>query len=522
VPGDPGFLQQWAFGNTGQLVNATSGTPGADMNLKAAWNHITDCSSVVVAVIDGGINYNHQDMAANMWDGGATYPLHGYNFTNELAANDPMDRTGHGTHVAGIIGAVGNNSPSPLGTAGVCWKANIMAVRALDSTGAGTTARISQGINFAVSQGAKVINMSLGGVGTADPAMSAAIDAALAADVVVVVAAGNSGLNHSVSGNADYPCDFTQANVICVAALDQNYNLASFSDWGVASVDVGAPGTNILSSVAGTSATFTASLNPASWTFATTTAGGFASGTVVPNAAPPSVAPTTVGGVIYNSLNDPGAWGSSFKYTPNTDDRMWSSFDFSPYAAVKVNLFYAAHVTQDGYYAVAYSTTGGDPFAALPAPGASTVPNTSPYLIGPYQTDGATPSVTPAFYSRNPVSLTNCLTATCSVGFRLKTGALQSMGLSLVEFTYTTLTLSSTTYSYKNGTSMATPAVTGVAAMLRAYNPQYTYADVVSSIKNAGRTVTALVGKTTTGRAVDAMKSLSYINPPTGLSATVQ
>jgi subtilisin family serine protease len=522
VPTAPSYGQQWGFKNTGQIVNGSAGTLGKDMNLEPAWNHITDCSSVVVAVVDSGVNYNHEDLIGNMWNGTAAgYLNHGYNYTNEGAVDDPMDKTGHGTHVAGIIGA---NSLGVTGVTGVCWKANIMAVRVLDATGAGTTVTISQGINFAVSNGAKVINMSVGGVTTADTTLSTALTSAQNNDVVVVVAAGNSGLNHSISANADYPCDFTQPNLVCVAALDQNGALATFSDYGLTSVDVGAPGVNIYSSVAGTwSGNIIA---PMSWSATTTTTGGFAGGTVTPNITPPLVLPNA-GGSSYFSMNNPGTWGSAYTYNANTDDRMWTQIDFSAYSAVKADFFYAAHVANatattanaalgtvdmnSGHYAVAYSAVAGDPFGVA-----------SPkYLIGPFYTDGITPSTTPDFWKRNTVSLTNCLTTTCSIGFRLKTGTLLDMGLSLVEFTYNGFTRSDTAYILKDGTSMATPAVAGVAAMLRAYNPQYTYTDVVASIKNAGRSTSSLVGKTSTGNAVDAMKSLAYINAPKGLIATV-
>ncbi len=114
---------------------------------------------MIVAVIDTGVNYNHEDLADNMWDGSASgYNYHGYDFVN--SDYDPMDFNGHGTHVAGIIGAVGNNGK---GVTGVCWNVKIMAVRVLNAVGEGTTANIVSGINFAVSRGAKVINMSLGG-----------------------------------------------------------------------------------------------------------------------------------------------------------------------------------------------------------------------------------------------------------------------------------------------------------------------------------------------------------------------
>ncbi len=247
VPIDTQYGQQWAFKNTGQTIStatypANPGTRDADINIEKAWDHITDCSSVVVAVIDSGVNYNQEDLAGNMWNGvAAGFPNHGFDFV--AGDNDPMDLLGHGTHVAGIIGAAGNNA---TGATGVCWKASIMAVRVLDATGSGNTAGLAQGINFAVSHGAKVINMSLSGGGF-DQALSDAINNAQNNDVVVIVAAGNEANNNDVSGAARYPCNFSQANLVCVAALDQNYALASFSNWGATSVDVGAPGTNILS-----------------------------------------------------------------------------------------------------------------------------------------------------------------------------------------------------------------------------------------------------------------------------------
>ena len=186
-----------------------------------------------------------------------------------------------------------------------------------------------------MNQGAKVINMSFVGGGSFDPLFSDAITNAQNSDVVVVVVAGNETSDNDAAGGARYPCNFTQPNLVCVAALDQNYALASFSSWGATSVDVGAPGTNILSTWAGAGSNNT----------------------------------------IYNTLS---------------------------------------------------------------------------------------------------------------------------------------------------GTSMASPGVAGLATMLRAYNPQYTCVDTVNAIKHGGRSVPALAGKTTTGKSIDVMSSLAYINPPTGLTATVR
>jgi len=145
IPADPAYAagQIWAAKNTGQtMLTGTylpaAGTAGADMNLESAWNVQTDCSTVVVAVVDTGINYNSEDLAANMWTGNAK---HGQNFAADAPVgpnSDPMDLAGHGTHVAGIIGAVANNvTASGTDGAGVCWTAKLMAVRVLDATGSG-------------------------------------------------------------------------------------------------------------------------------------------------------------------------------------------------------------------------------------------------------------------------------------------------------------------------------------------------------------------------------------------------
>jgi subtilisin family serine protease len=120
--------------------------------------------------------------------------------------------------------------------------------------------------------------------------------------------------------------------------------------------------------------------------------------------------------------------------------------------------------------------------------------------------------------------ISGCISATCSIGYQLQSGAAtpKDRGVAIAGFSIQTLTLNTTSYKPESGTSMATPEVAGLAAMLRAYNSQYTYADTVNAIKNGGRSIGALAGKTTTGKAVDVMSSLAYINPPTGLTATVQ
>lgn len=497
VPTDPVYAagQLWAAKNTGQTMLTGSyvpatGTAGRDMNLEAAWNMQSDCSSVVVAVVDSGINYNSEDLSANMWtDISGTDTLHGRNFAADVtggANSDPMDRNGHGTHVAGIIGAAANS----VGGVGVCWSAKLMAVRVLEATGSGTTTSIVEGIDYAIANGAKVINMSLGG-GSEDPTFIQAITDAQTAGVLVVVAAGNESNDNDVT-SASYPCNYTQTNLICVAALDQNYALAGFSNWGSTSVDVGAPGTNIYSTWAGTSGTITDTFT-AGWTYSSTTAG--TGGGWVVNAYG-----------VYNWLEVPGtSWGTA-TYNASTDDRAYKNFNLNGVDVATLSFTASVNITTGDWFLVNYRNAGGDPFVS---------PDRSYGLAG--WNDGVTD-----FPSYSGFYLDGCRSATCTIGFGLLTNAtLQNYGVTLTDFTISTLTYTTNGYNTANGTSMATPEVAGVAALVWAHNPSFTYADVAAAIRNGGDSIAALNGKTTTGKAVDALGSLTYINPPTGIAVTV-
>ena len=208
-----------------------------------AWDVTTGSSSVVVGVLDTGIDYSHPDLTANMWSDpiGGNY---GWNFITNTS--DPMDDHYHGTHVAGTIAASGNNG---IGVSGVTWSTKLMALKVLDKNGSGSVSGIIAGIQYAVAQkqrgvNIRVLNASLGGPGYS-AAFQDAITSAYNAGILFVAAAGNEGSDNGKS--LTYPADY--AHVLSVAAVDNSGKLASFSNFGSNSVQIAAPGVDILNTI---------------------------------------------------------------------------------------------------------------------------------------------------------------------------------------------------------------------------------------------------------------------------------
>jgi subtilisin family serine protease len=254
TPDDTFFTNLWGLHNSGQNVNGTAGTADADIDAPEAWDTTTGSSSVVVAVIDSGVDYNHPDLAANIWTNPAEFPgngldddgnglvddVQGWDFVDN--DNNPIDADDHGTHVAGTIAAVGNNG---TGITGVSWSAQIMPLRFLDAFGSGSVAAAIEAIDYAIDKGAKIINASYGSY-TFSTAERDAIARARNGGILFVAAAGNDNWNND-SATKHYPSSYNLANIIAVAATDQSDFRASFSNYGVTSVDVAAPGTSIFS-----------------------------------------------------------------------------------------------------------------------------------------------------------------------------------------------------------------------------------------------------------------------------------
>ena len=238
LPDDIKFGEQWGLHNIGQKVNDSVGSIDADIHAQEAWDITHGSSSVIVAVIDSGIDRNHPDISVNL--------TAGYDFVDN--DSDPDDLNGHGTHLAGIIGAVGNNA---AGITGVNWAVKIMPLKVLDRDGEGDIAAIIDAIDYAADHKVKIVNMSFSSTEFSDSLYDSM---ASYPQILFVAAAGNGG-DDGFGDNNDFlltlstPASYDLHNVLSVAATDQDDALTEFSNYGPVTVDVAAPGSNILGTI---------------------------------------------------------------------------------------------------------------------------------------------------------------------------------------------------------------------------------------------------------------------------------
>ncbi|CAM3825237.1 S8 family serine peptidase [Rheinheimera salexigens] len=252
TPDDPRFNDLWALHNTGQ----NGGTAGADIKALDAWDISTGSRDVIIGVIDTGMDYNHPDLIDNRWVNLGDYPGSTYGYSTLNAELDPMDSDTHGTHVAGTIGASGNNG---IGISGVNWSVTIVPCQFLGPDG-GSTAGAIECINFftdlKLNYGVdvKATNNSWGGGGFSET-LREAIQSSNDAGILFIAAAGNAGVNADTTPM--YPAAYDLDGIVSVASTDRNDQLSVFSsgasNYGAVSVDLGAPGSAILSTTPGNS-----------------------------------------------------------------------------------------------------------------------------------------------------------------------------------------------------------------------------------------------------------------------------
>jgi subtilisin family serine protease len=472
IPNDTRFAELWGLNNTGQQIDAVAGTPDADIDAPEAWEQTTGSKDVVVAVVDTGIAYDHPELVDNVLRGS------GWDFIGN--DNDPRDLNGHGTHVAGTIGAKGNNAG---GVSGVNWNVSLMPVRVLDANGSGTTASVTNGYVWAVEHGAKVVNASLGcmGFGCFSSTESAAISGH--PNTLFVVAAGNAANNNDAVPT--YPCNYPAANLICVAATDENDVLASFSNYGTTNVDLAAPGVEILSTWPAYDSVFS---------------DGFeAAGSWVAGGTPNTWARTQESKLF-------GAW--SVTDSPGTQYALGTNNWFQTVNPINLSgrfgcqIAYWMKLQTEGWpfdYFVISGSTNGTTFSDAAIWGGETIgyPDTwFEFDDSLSEFDGAA-----TLYLR--------------LGLR-SDGSVNDEGVHVDDATVRCLSTSYDASDFNSiaGTSMATPHVAGVAALLWAKKPAATVDEVRNALLSSVDVTPALGTEVSTSGRLNADKALTALTAP--------
>jgi subtilisin family serine protease len=482
MPNDPLFTDLWGLSNTGQQVQATppfTGLAGVDLGALGAWGTTQGSADVPVAVVDSGVVMDHPDLEANL------RATKGRNFVPDAeGVVDPLgygDTHSHGTHVAGTIGAVGNNG---LGVTGVNWTVDMTSVRVCDFTGScGYTA---EGLAYAGGQ-ARVVNASVGGGGTGEADTDAIRQHP---NTLFVAAAGNDANDNDET--PQYPCNVPLPNVLCVAAIDASGELASFSNYGARTVDIAAPGVGILSTVPAFATAFAPAIEPSDET------------PPLPVGWTQDPADQWTAGELSNGLHylDLSATAREEGEPNGNGLEIWTiqaPGTFEPVGeSCRLNAFIATDLDGDYEQLQAYYVT-------------DRAPNT-PILAGAVSGD------TRGGFEAWNVDLSGVRGATWA---KLRFAVVRVTGesdrtslevkIAIPEVRCIVDQPAGGSYDFMSGTSMAAPQVAGAAALLLAKNPTLTAVQLKRALLSTAVPMASLTGKVTTGGRLDANAALASV-----------
>lgn len=463
VPQDPELWRQWGLQNTGQVYreNLPPGTPGVDIHAIDAWNK-QNRSSTIIAVLDTGVDYNHPDLSSNIWTDPAT-GTHGYNAIT--GTYDPMDNHNHGTHCAGIAGAVANNG---MGGSGVIWNASIMPIRWMNSMGIGSVSDEIAGILWAQQHGAKIISCSYG----KNTFSQAEKDTIAGSNALFVFSAGNNNGDNDIT--PIYPASYNLPNIISVAALDPQNNLGSFSNYGKKTVHLAAPGTQIYSTIRSEYNPSPVWYDPfnslANWTIT----GNWAVDNTLYVSPPSSVRGSDEGQIILLSLNNPlnltGLQNPVISYQIMTSGAK---------GTVILEGSYNEGATWKTIETHQVTTTGM------------------------------------AFTMKQVELPTSLFGDSVLIRFRMEGKGYVSIDDVMISDGYGSV--KQPRWGYINGTSMAVPMVAGTAGLLAAYDPDAGVSEIKEAILSGTDPVSQLQDKLITGGRLNLTSAMNHLEKNTAI-----
>lgn len=510
TPSDSKFPLLWGLKNTGQTDGyGQVGIPDADIDADEAWGLATGSSAVKVAVIDTGVDRNHPDLDGQMWVNTADLPGNGldddsngyvddtYGWDAVNTDGDPFDDHGHGTHVSGTIGGEGDNG---FGVTGVNWDVTIVAIKAFDSSGSGTDADCIEAIEYATEVGADVVNCSWSGGGTGQG--DALSDAIAANGALFACATGNESkdLDSVAVTETVFPAEYDLPNVIAVAASDNRDAVTDFSNYGATAADIAAPGSQIWSSIPGSVAKLVQSGSP---TFNETFSG-----------APPWH--------VSSRINDWQLFG---------DTKFWSRAPFvghADYVSDEKSAVILDHgidvsplSTPALFFKTYYDVEDRYDFLNVYMKDQAGV-----WWIDKWYS-GYSGGWVEEFVNLDPYKGETSVTPS----FELESdGTIDSVSDGYLGVFVDDVRVANSVPDYTNaydawdGTSMATPHVAGVAALLKAYKPDATTADLKAAILAGADVKTSLAGKVAGNRRLNAKGALDRIGvtAPAGVVTRIQ